>query len=264
MIGSELGAKARSRNSGRTTVLLTGFGPFPLMPRNATMDLVPAVTKQARQSMPDVVFVSEILPTEWMAAPARLKALLAEIEPDVSIHFGVSPRARGFEIETRAVNVCAPLADASGALPIQDCIDSDGPDELNTQLPATHIVNRLRRLSIPAHLSRDAGTYLCNAALYTTLDAILSGGLNGLGGTKGGFVHIPARGVAKTPRLPSTASLGATGAIRLNWTQAVIGGVEIVAACLGRASRPVVAGRGSGHRGLVNGNPARPPQMRRI
>jgi pyroglutamyl-peptidase len=243
MIGSDLGAAPRSRNSGRTTVLLTGFGPFPMMPRNATMDLVPAVAERARRSMPDVVFLTEILPTEWMAAPMRLKALLAEIEPDVSIHFGVSPRARGFEIETRAVNVCAPLADASGALPIQDCIDSNGPDQLNTRLPAAQIVHRLRRLCIPAYLSRDAGTYLCNAALYTTLDTTMSSCLNGPGGTRGGFVHIPAGTLAKTSRLASTASPGASGAIRLNWTQAVIGGVEIVAASLGRASRPTVSAR---------------------
>jgi pyroglutamyl-peptidase len=228
------GLRSRSRNSGRTTVLLTGFGPFPLMPRNVTMDLVPAIADRARCAMPDVVFVTEILPTEWAAAPARIEALLRETQPDLSLHFGVSPRARGFEIETRAVNVCGLIADASGALPSDSCINQAGPAALPTRLPAAHIVHRLRLLGIPAYLSRDAGTYLCNAALYTTLGAIMDSRLNGQGSTKGGFVHVPARPLAKNTETHSMGSVAAPSAIHLNWPQAVIGGVEIVAASLGR------------------------------
>jgi pyroglutamyl-peptidase len=226
-----------SRRSGRTTVLLTGFGPFPMVPHNATMDLVPAIVQRAAIALPDVIVVGEILPTEWAAAPARLLELMDQLQPDLSIHFGVSPRARGFEIETRAVNRCSLLLDADGALPPMDCIDADGPDILPTRLPATYIVNRLRRLSIPAYLSRDAGTYLCNAALYTSLDHLRRSGLNGQTSSVSGFVHIPARGVAKKHYLASTTSVGGPGAVRLNWTQAVAGGLEIIAASLGRPSR---------------------------
>jgi pyroglutamyl-peptidase len=258
----------RSRNTGRTTVLLTGFGPFPDMPVNATMVLVPAVAERARLTYPGVVFVTEILPTEWAAAPARLAEMMGTLYPDVAIHFGVSPRARGFEIETRAVNQCAPLADACGALPAGLAVDPGGPDQLRTRLPAAHIVARLRALGIPAFLSRDAGTYLCNAVLYASLDGLredagqgaaqdsvrgsggystetasrspdqpaaqISSPIGSLRSARRGFVHVPASLQTASVRSLATARTDASGSTRLTWSQAVIGGVEIVGASLGR------------------------------
>jgi pyroglutamyl-peptidase len=222
------------RTSGRTTVLLTGFGPFPRVPVNATMRLVPELAEKARVAFPGVAIVTEILPTEWVAAPERLAVLLRETEPDVSIHFGVSPRARGFEIETRAVNRCAIAADACGAMPANACVDPDGPDHLRTRLPAAEIVRRLRAQGIPAFQSRDAGTYLCNAILYTALDHVRGSAQNDDTWPKCGFVHIPAQVATATGRQTRTGYLGATGAPRMSWEQTLAGGLEIIRACFGR------------------------------
>src|SRR5690348_14889515 len=102
---------------GRTTVLVTGFGPFPGVPVNATMRLLPELAQVVPKLFPDVRFVFEVLRTEWVAGPQRLLRVLDELRPDLALHFGVSSRARGFEIESRARNVCAATPDASGALP---------------------------------------------------------------------------------------------------------------------------------------------------
>ena len=101
----------------------------------------------------------------------------------------------------------------------------DGPEHLAVSLPVQHIVARLRRRGIPAFASRDAGAYLCNAALYHSL---VCG--RGAPGRRVGFVHIPAS-LAR----PGGPNRGRTGACPLTWAQALDGALEILAVCLGRA-----------------------------
>jgi pyroglutamyl-peptidase len=176
-----------------------------------------------------VHFVFEVLPTEWSAGPRRLERVLAETTPDLALHFGVSSRARGFEIEQRARNACAATLDASGALPTGAAIRDGGIEHLPASLPVRHIVARLRQRGIPAFASRDAGTYLCNAALYHSLVCAKD---KEAAGRRVGFVHIPA-----TLARPGGPNRGRTGACPLTWDEALDGALEIVAACLGR-TRP--------------------------
>jgi len=220
---------ARSSSSAgraRTTVLITGFGPFPGVPVNATMRLVPELVRTGAHLHPDVRILSEILATEWAAAPQRLEPLLAEARPDLVLHFGVSSRARGFEIEARARNACTQSPDAVGALPAGAAVQEGGAEHLATSLPVQHIVTRLRLRGIPAFVSRDAGGYLCNATLYHSL-----GCARDVPGRRVGFVHVPA-----TLARPGGANRGRTGACPLTWEQALEGGLEILAVCLGRTA----------------------------
>ncbi|MBO0740117.1 MAG: hypothetical protein J2P51_01660 [Hyphomicrobiaceae bacterium] len=211
----------------RTSVLITGFGPFPEVPSNATMQLLAQLARIAPRSFPDVRFAFEVLPTEWSAGPRRLRVLLAEVTPDLAVHFGVSSRARGFEIEQRARNACAAMPDASGALPTAGPVCELGPEYLPASLPVRHVVARLRRLGIAAFVSRDAGSYLCNAALYHSLTSAKDAA-----GRRVGFVHIPAA-LAR----PAGANRGRSGACPLTWQQALDGALEILATCLQRTHR---------------------------
>jgi len=213
----------------RTSVLITGFGPFPGVPVNATMRLLPELAQLAPRLFPDVRFAFEVLPTEWAAGPRRLQLLLAEVAPDLALHFGVSSRARGFEIEQRARNACAATPDAAGALPGGAGVLSVGPPYLSASLPLRHIVARLRRLGIAAFVSRDAGAYLCNAALYHSL--LCAKDAAGCG-RRVGFVHIPA-----TLAQPGGANRGRSAACPLTWQQALDGALEILATSLRRTHR---------------------------
>jgi pyroglutamyl-peptidase len=220
----------------RTTVLITGFGPFPGVPVNATMRLVPELAERAARMFAGVRIATAILATEWAAAPRHLDHLLGEVEPDLAIHFGVSSRARGFEIETRASNQCLASPDAAGVLPSARAVRGDGPLHLGAGLPVRYLVTRLRRRGIPAFVSRDAGGYLCNATLYHALVRAKE-----VPGRRVGFVHVPA-----TLARPGGENRGRSGACTLTWPQAVDGGLEILAACLGRrahalGSRPAQA-----------------------
>jgi pyroglutamyl-peptidase len=211
----------------RTSVLITGFGPFPGVPVNATMRLVPELAEAAPRFFPGTRIAAAVLATEWLAAPRRLDSLLAEIAPDLVLHFGVSSRARGFEVEARARNACTQTADAAGAPPPGPAVREGTADVLHASLPVAHIVARLRQRGIPAFVSRDAGGYLCNATLYHSLLCARAAP-----GRRVGFIHLPV----KLDR-SGGAGRGRAGSRTLTWEQAHAGGLEILAACLGEVAR---------------------------
>jgi pyroglutamyl-peptidase len=215
----------------RSVILLTGFGPFPGAPRNASSELIARLARLAGARLPGYAVHAETLPTEWQAGPARLDELLQELDPVIALHFGVSHRARGFVVETRARNFREDICDACGAAPDALAIAENGPGEMSSTLPTGLIVERLRRKGLPVQLSRDAGGYLCNAVLYHSLSEARGRVARGIGSRRG-FIHIPdslSKGRGGASRR-SSASL-------LDWDAAVEGGIEIMAVCAGITDR---------------------------
>jgi pyroglutamyl-peptidase len=210
--------------AARTKVLLTGFGPFPGVPENATMILVPALAARARQAFPDIRCETAILPTEWNAAPDILRALVSEHDPDLALHFGVSARASGLELERVGYNACSG-ADAAGFAPATPRLNADGPAALSVDVPIGLAVERLRRRGIAAEPSRDAGRYLCNALIYHSITAGRGAGR----AMRSAFVHIPA-----SLPVPGMRRRGLYRVSRLDWHAAVDGGLIILSTCLGR------------------------------
>ncbi len=211
---------------GRTNVLLTGFGPFPSVPANATSLLVPRIAEAARVAFPGIDFAVRTLPTEWSAGIDHLGAHYETLAPTVALHFGVSSRARGFEIEQRGVNRCVLMPDAAGAFPFGPSLREDGASYLTSTVPVTAIVARLRARGLPAYVSRDAGAYLCNAALYSALDLARRRAHD----TRVGFVHLPTSLLVEERR----PQFGPHPRCPLTWAQTIEGGVEIIGAALGR------------------------------
>lgn len=224
----------------RPVILITGFGPFPSVAANATSILVPQIAEATRQAMPGVTVAAHILPTEWETSLSLLDALRERLRPVAALHFGVSGRATGFEIETRGRNRCSISEDAAGRLPVDSQISPGGPEFLPATLPAAYIVSRLRMRGLPAQISRDAGGYLCNALLYRSLEISRVSGTH----TRTGFIHLPSSLVNE--RRPGVEPRFAS---RLSWAEVVDGGLEIVATVLGRP-RVATAARRSGT-GLV-------------
>jgi pyroglutamyl-peptidase len=209
----------------RTTILLTGFEPFPTQPVNATQVLVPQLAALARRTFPDVRFTAEILPTEWREGPRRWERLVQEVAPDAALSFGISSRARGFDIETRGRNHRRDATDAADRYPESASIWPGGPDHLPGTLPISDILRRLRRRGIPAKPSRSAGAYICNALLYHA--ACIAPHCSGL--RRVGFIHLPAElGIPRRRQSPVNQSCP------LTWDAALIGSLEIIGACLGR------------------------------
>ncbi len=210
----------------RPVLLVTGFGPFPGQPENASAALAAAIADRAKPLLPGFSVVSATLPTEWQAGPTLLNGLLDDLQPRVAIHFGVSSKASGFVIETLARNQVVAKADAVGELPSSDLIRAHGPEALPPTWPAGLVLQRLRRLQLPALPSRDAGGYLCNAVLYHSLAHAAATGAGAATHSRRGFVHIPDRLVDG-----ARASARSAGVSRLDWHGAVKGGLSILRLC---------------------------------
>jgi pyroglutamyl-peptidase len=202
---------ATARDS-RPTIILTGFGPFPGITQNASAQLIVEIARISSARFPKKRIVTHVLPTEWAAAPQQLAALYRTHAPILMLHFGVSERAAGFQVETQACNTQSPTYDASGALPDGAVIAHAGRDVLLARLPTEAIFNRLQHLGVPTRLSCNAGTYLCNSVFYRTLQWAERTG------SQAGFIHIP------TSFAPA----------KFDFDTAVMGGLEIMRTCLGR------------------------------
>lgn len=193
----------------RPTVLLTGFGPFPGVRRNASGDLVRALTRRARRDLPDYCFASAILPTEWDRAPGLIASLHARHAPRLALHFGVAAGAHGFRIETEARNFCRSLPDAAGCSPALPRLEDNSTTVRTVTIAARSIAAALASKGYPVSLSNDAGGYLCNAALYHSLALAEGRG----GDCRVGFVHIPAD-LTRPPLELAEATAGALEIIK--------------------------------------------------
>lgn len=186
-------------------IAVTGFGPFPGVPFNASGRLVEELGAMPRRGVPAPRLFTAALPTSWREGPLALRAFIREVRPHVIVHFGVSARARGFVIETRAFNEASPRPDCDGALPDGRCLRAGGGSVLAASLPARRIVQRLRMAGIPAELSADAGRYLCNAVLFESLTLASRAASK----PRVGFIHIPA---LEAPDIPDAHRDGLTWA----------------------------------------------------
>ncbi|MEQ1653529.1 MAG: pyroglutamyl-peptidase I [Hyphomicrobium sp.] len=198
-------------------MLLTGFGPFPGVPDNVSGRLVEKLCLRARRAFAGVTFTSEVLATEWGTAPSRVTALLDELNPLVSLHFGVASGSRTIRIETQAANTCRMSADAAGQPPLSNRLADDGAAVHAANIPVAAIYQRLQRRGIPVSISDDAGGYLCNAVLYHTLSSAKASGRPGCAG----FIHLPDD-LSRPP---------------LTFPVALKAGLEIIEACLEHARR---------------------------
>jgi pyroglutamyl-peptidase len=183
-------------------VLVTGFGPFPGISNNASAAVALAIEKSPAALGLEVA--TAIIPVVWAGARAAAREAAARFKPHAILHFGVSKRASGFEIETRAFNLSGPKEDHAGAAPPGTPLVDAGRPFLMSTLPPSHLYGALTEGGFPAVMSHDAGRYLCNALFYWSLcDAEMEGRLVS-------FVHLPAFGAGQEvePRLTLEEAVG--------------------------------------------------------
>src|SRR5258708_13077568 len=101
-----------------TTILLTGFGPFPGAPFNPTGPLVTELAHLRSPGLLNIRRVAHVFPTSYAAVDRELPALLVRERPDALIMFGLAPRRRQIRIQTRARHAITPaLPDPTRHLP---------------------------------------------------------------------------------------------------------------------------------------------------
>ncbi len=163
-------------------LLLTGFAAFPGAPFNPSAEVVRRLARmQPFFARAGVHLSTAILPVVWDSAPAR--AAIARAAPDAIIHLGLAGRRMQVSLETRARNRASRLKpDARGRHAARDILYAGGPAHLPARWNAARLAAGLARQGIKAAPSRDAGDYICNMLLWTSLAA---GAIPTL------FIHIP-------------------------------------------------------------------------
>lgn len=165
-----------------TTVLLTGFEPFGGDIANPSGD---AVRRVAAEWDGPATLIADVLPVTFAGAAARLRELIALHSPDVVISTGLAGGSTGIRVERIAVNlVDARIPDNAGAQPVDQPSSERAPSAYFATLPVKAIAAAIQDAGIPASVSHTAGTFVCNHAFFTALDAVAPA-------TKAGFVHVP-------------------------------------------------------------------------
>jgi pyroglutamyl-peptidase len=177
-----------------STILITGFGPFPGAPFNPTIEMVRGLARLRRPVMGDVKIVGHVFETSYASVDHDLPALIATHKPDAMLMFGLATRAKAIRIETRARNALALLPDASSKALRRSVIAGDGPMARAMPAPHRRLLAAALSAQVPAHLSRDAGRYLCNYACWRAVEAVDRAG----GPRLASFVHVPL--TRRTPR----------------------------------------------------------------
>ena len=159
-------------------LLVTGFEPFGGDTENATLAAVDRWTADWSGAR----MITAVLPVSFAAAPSALRELVDRHRPDAVLAVGEAGGRSAVTPESRARNVMhARIPDNAGARPRTVPIDA-GPEWVDLPYRPDAAVAAIRAAGVPAHVSHDAGTFVCNRVARQV--AVL--------GIPGGFVHIPA------------------------------------------------------------------------
>lgn len=181
----------------RPRLLVTGFSAFPGARVNPTALLAAGLDVDRLARRFDIELATAVLPTEYAAVKELLPRMWAELGPSAAIHLGLHGRAATVRIETRAKNHMSPVRpDAARARPDRSEIDPSGPAIRRSTLPVVPILAAMRRRGVPARLSHNAGSYLCNFASYLSLTLAGPGAI-------AGFIHLPWPAETQAPRAPA-------------------------------------------------------------
>ena len=193
-------------------LLVTGFGPFPRMPRNPSGEVALSLASAPRLRLHGIAAQAAILTTAYATLPGELNPLLAD-GPDLVLMLGVAGRSDRVRVETRATARRSTLfPDVSGHMPGHP-LPHRSVMARDTRVSGLASLRRLAARRLPARLSRDAGRYLCNAAYFRAL----------AGEAPTLFVHIP-----KVPRNRPVRP-GRTRLVGARWRKALTSALVDVA-----------------------------------
>lgn len=170
-------------------VLITGFGPFPGIPENASEAFAPLFALRAAETFRQLRIACDILPTEWTGGPQRLQRRLDELQPHICLHFGVQGGASGLVLETIARNLAGDKSDAAGVMPDGSELVRNGPHMLLPLAGPKRLLGEASRTGLPVAASVNAGNYLCNAIFYHSLLAARVTGRRRVVA----LIHLPVR-----------------------------------------------------------------------
>ena len=147
-------------------VVISGFDHYDGVEVNPAVEVPKAIAEQGLgvSSAPDdpleqvaVTVHAVSIPVSFAKAWPTLKETIEATKPNIVIATGLKHAARGVMLERCATN-------------LMDAIKPDADNAYWTRLPLRSILNDFTDDSIPATLSSDAGTFVCNSLFYNLLN----------------------------------------------------------------------------------------------
>ena len=162
--------------------LVTAFGPFDGREENASeMALREWVARE-----PGLRW--RILPVDAVVAPARLRAALREVRPEVLVMLGEAAGSKVPRLEEKAWNEADfRIPDAVGRLWTGRQVVAGGAAWRSAGWRVDELAGSLEGQGWKFERSQDPGRYLCNLVSYVAFDFLEREGVECLAG----FVHLP-------------------------------------------------------------------------
>ena len=147
-------------------ILVTGFEPFGSHHSNPSWDAVEVLPEEIE----GVQIVKRKLPVSFRRFSAPLEAAIEEERPDGLICVGLAGGEDKVSVERVGINLMeARIPDNDGFQPFDTPIRPDGDTAYFSTLPVKRMAKAVESRGIACCVSYSAGTFVCNAALYTGL-----------------------------------------------------------------------------------------------
>ena len=170
-------------------ILVTGFRPFPGAPFNPTEKLVARLLQLRRPAFADIERIGHIFPVTYSAVDRELPILIAQHRPDALLMFGLATRTPHIRIETRARNIVTQLwPDANHAQVRSRSIAYGAELTRRFGLHTTRLLRAAQETGANAHISINAGYYLCNYLSWRAIEAMR---MNSGSPHLSAFIHVP-------------------------------------------------------------------------
>ncbi len=182
-------------------ILVTAFEPFGGQAVNPAQEALRALPDRLGARL----LIKLLLPTAFAVSGRRLVEALREHAPKDLVMLGQAGGAAGLRFERLGRNLDnARIPDNAGDQPRNQPIVPGGPDTCPATLPLNAMYAAVQALGLPCEWSDDAGSFVCNHALYTALHYIAQRRLP----TRAGFLHLPwlpGQAAQTDPPAPSIA-----------------------------------------------------------
>ena len=156
------------------SVVISGFDHYEDVRINPSYEVPKVLAAKGVDGLDDVeLTISAVsLPVSFAKAWPTLRETIEATHPNIVIATGLKHAARGVMLERCATNLMdAARPDVDNVTPRRAPIDPDGPAAYWTRLPLRSILADFTRDGIPATLSSDAGTFVCNSLFYNLLNS---------------------------------------------------------------------------------------------
>ncbi len=154
----------------RLDLLITGFGPFPGVPRNPSAALARRLVASGGLRRSGMRAGALILPTRYEAIDRMLRPALLRFAPRAVLLLGVAARRKAVCVERQALNRASRLMpDAGGRMASRLALEAGAPNGRRARASLPALLVAMREAGLAGRLSSHAGFYLCNAVYFATL-----------------------------------------------------------------------------------------------